>query len=35
MNENENQELEQDISHLMQIRREKLEELCKKRKKPI
>jgi len=32
MNENE---VEQDVNHLMQIRKEKLEEFTKKRQKPF
>lgn len=35
MNENENNEIEQDINHLMQIRREKLEELERNGKNPF
>lgn len=35
MNENENNETEQDVNHLMQIRKEKLEELTNKRQKSI
>ncbi len=35
MNENENNEVEQDLNHLMQIRREKLEELIKNGKNPF
>ena len=35
MNENENMELEQDVNHLMQIRREKLEELTNNGKNPF
>ena len=35
MSENENMEIEQDINHLMQIRREKLEELSKTKKNPF
>ncbi len=35
MNENENTELEQDVNHLIQIRRDKLEELSKVGKNPF
>lgn len=35
MSENENMEIEQDINHLMQIRREKLEELSNNGKNPF
>ena len=35
MNENENNELEQDVNHLIQIRREKLDELTKNGKNPF
>ncbi len=35
MNENENNEVEQDVNHLMQVRREKLEELVKTGKNPF
>ena len=35
MNENENNEIEQDLNHLMQVRREKLEELVKNGKNPF
>ncbi len=35
MNENENNEIEQDVNHLMQIRREKLEELTNAGKSPF
>ena len=35
MNENENNEVEQDVNHLMQIRREKLEELTNAGKNPF
>ena len=35
MNENENSELEQDVNHLIQIRKEKLEELTKNDKNPF
>ena len=35
MNENENNNVEQDVNRLMQVRREKLEELCKNGKNPF
>ena len=35
MNENENNELEHDVNRLMQVRREKLDELCKNNKNPF
>ncbi len=35
MNENENNEMEQDVNHLMQIRREKLQELTNNGKNPF
>lgn len=35
MNENENNELEQDVNHLIQIRKEKLDELTKNGKNPF
>ena len=35
MNENENNELEQDVNHLIQIRKDKLEELQKNGKNPF
>ena len=35
MNENENVEVEQDVNHLIQIRKEKLDELTKKGKNPF
>ncbi len=35
MNENENNEIEQDVNHLMQIRREKLDELTKNGSNPF